>query len=535
MKKQTKDKNIIIKEDTEINDNNKGLNKIVLKEKSICCCGKIGTKDCIFGACKNCCKNEYCKKHSQQLKELIINSCVFCNANTKLKCGNIYFCKSCYKTNTKLIDNILPKKYMFETGNSEKCSCGLIAPTSCIFNSCRNCCPSKFCQRHNKDINSLGQYNCSICSKIYNINSMNSFYVNSIDKITHYCKKCYENNRIFINNLIFKNAKEEEIKKFRIKVIETPEEILKKNKMKELQEKQQKDYEEFKMKLEKYKEEILTDKKIKNIEKNENFCLGELMEQDIKYKCPICKKINKFEDTNSCINCDRFICLSNCCEIKMKECPYTNCYHCSKGYCNNNITHYYCKDCFVDYNKEIYEKYKGKPVSNEILEEEIFDLDDFSKSKYELEFLCHLCEDYYKLNNSLISLCDRCENYVCKDCGISRYATCGVPNCIYCINKSCYNGEHYFFCKQCAYEMLGLESSEEEDEEKEIKVKNRCSSPVELASNKTEECNICFMNKKNYACVPCGHLCMCGDCANKVDTKCPMCNAEFTNIIKIFG
>jgi hypothetical protein len=221
--------------------------------------------------------------------------------------------------------------------------------------------------------------------------------------------------------------------------------------------------------------------------------------------------------------------------MKMKECPYTNCYHCSKGYCNNNITHYYCKDCFVDYNKEIYEKYKGKPVSNEILEEEIFDLDDFSKSKYELEFLCHLCEDYYKLNNSLISLCDRCEYYVCKDCGISRYATCGVPNCIYCINKSCYNGEHYFFCKQCAYEMLGLESSEEEDEEKEIKVKNRCSSPVELASNKTEECNICFMNKKNYACVPCGHLCMCGDCANKVDTKCPMCNAEFTNIIKIFG
>lgn len=532
MNKQIKDKNIIIKENAENNHNNKELNKIVLKEKSICCCGKIGTKDCIFGACKNCCKNDYCKKHSLHFKELIANNCVFCNTNTKLKCSNIYFCKSCYKTNTKFIDNILPKKYMFETGKSEKCSCGLIAPTSCIFNSCRNCCPSKFCQRHNDDIISLGQYNCSICSKIYNINSMNSFYVNSIDKITNYCKKCYENNRIFINKLIFKNAKEEEIEKFKIKIIETPEEILKKKKKKEQEEKEIKEYEEFKMKVEQYKDEILTDKKIKNLEKNAKFCVGELIKQNIKYKCPICKKINNFEDTNSCINCNRFICLSNCCEIKMKECPYTNCYHCSKGNCYYKITNFYCKDCFVDYNKEIYEKYKCKTVSNEILEEEIFDLDDFSKSNYELDFFCHLCEDNYKLNNSLISLCDRCENYVCKECGISRYVTCSIPNCIYCINKTCYDGEYYFFCNQCAFEMLEIQLSEDDQE---IKVKNRSTSPVELASNKIEECNICFINKKNYACVPCGHLCMCGDCANKVDSKCPICNTEFNNIIKIFS
>lgn len=547
MNNQTKYKNIIIEEDAENisaqihkvtskNTNNKDNAIVNENVKIICSCGKLGTKECIFKACKNCCKNEHCKKHNFENKELIPKKCVFCNIKTIFKSGKIYFCEACYNSNMKLIDNISPKNYMFEITKSDKCNCGLTAPTSCIFNSCRKCCPSKFCSRHNKDVKLLGQFNCSICSKLYNHNLMNSFNIKNIDKITYYCKKCYKNNRTLINNLINNNASEEEILKLKIKIHETEEEINKKKILKEQEELEKKEFEEFQKRLIKYKDEILTNNAIKKIEKNKNFCLGELLFMNTKYKCPICKTIENFQDINRCEKCERFICSSNCSEEKFESCPDKNCYYCNKGSCNNNSVIFYCKDCFVDYNKEFYNKNKNKVITNEILELEEIDLDDFSNNNYDLKFNCHLCENIFNFNNEYISCCDRCDKYVCKECGFHKYVECGMPFCIYCLNKSCWNGENYFFCDECVDEMGSYEDDTESDEEKkeEIKIKPRCTSPVELSTNKTEECNICYVNKKNYACVPCGHLCMCGDCANKVDSKCPICNVKFTNVIKIF-
>ena len=43
-----------------------------------------------------------------------------------------------------------------------------------------------------------------------------------------------------------------------------------------------------------------------------------------------------------------------------------------------------------------------------------------------------------------------------------------------------------------------------------------------------------MVNKKKYACIPCGHLCMCGNCANQISNKCPICKNKFIDIIKIF-
>lgn len=530
MDKTNKYKNIIIKDN--IDDNDKKLN--IKDKKTICICGKLGTSECIFNSCKKCCNSEKCNKHNTEAKEIKPKICVFCENSAKYKIKNIYFCGSCYNSNKKLIDNITPKNYMFEV-NGDECICGSVAPSTCIFKSCRNCCPSKYCARHNKDIIVSGLHNCFICNKMSNINLMNNFYMKSADKIVNYCKKCYKNNRILINNLIYKNATEKDINKFKVKIIETEEEKLAAKKEKENEEKGKKEFEEFKNNISKYKDKILTDKILKQIEKNENFCLNNLILLKPKYKCPICNLIVDF-DLARCVECKRFICNVNCSEEKIEKCPNKNCFDCKNSSCENSNSVYYCKDCFVDNNKEFYQKYKNKIVTNEILELENIDLSEFSHSNYNLKFRCQLCDDVLNLCNDFISQCDRCDKNVCIECGIFNYVTCGLPFCEDCDNNCCRNGEKYFFCDECANEMDSYDDISDTDDENNDnkKSKPRCSSPVELANEKTEECDICYINKKKYACIPCGHLCMCGDCANKVDTKCPLCNVEFTSITKIY-
>jgi hypothetical protein len=78
-------------------------------------------------------------------------------------------------------------------------------------------------------------------------------------------------------------------------------------------------------------------------------------------------------------------------------------------------------------------------------------------------------------------------------------------------------------------------SEHDDDLENSSKIIFSCSdSPVEPATDKSNECNICYINKKNYACIPCGHLCMCKVCASKITEKCPICNIKITHITKIF-
>ena len=48
-------------------------------------------------------------------------------------------------------------------------------------------------------------------------------------------------------------------------------------------------------------------------------------------------------------------------------------------------------------------------------------------------------------------------------------------------------------------------------------------------------CVVCFEDKKSRVCIPCGHVCMCKNCAsNKAITTCPMCRVEITMIIQCF-
>eukprot|EP01084_Bolivina_argentea_P067739 123316_1 len=48
-----------------------------------------------------------------------------------------------------------------------------------------------------------------------------------------------------------------------------------------------------------------------------------------------------------------------------------------------------------------------------------------------------------------------------------------------------------------------------------------------------EECVICMDNIVTYACIPCGHYCVCKRCKDLIDNKCPICQAKCT-VCKIF-
>lgn len=57
------------------------------------------------------------------------------------------------------------------------------------------------------------------------------------------------------------------------------------------------------------------------------------------------------------------------------------------------------------------------------------------------------------------------------------------------------------------------------------------------ASN-AENCVVCFGSDREYAFVPCGHLCVCWDCASCIanhDRRCPLCRVEASHVMKIYS
>ena len=51
-------------------------------------------------------------------------------------------------------------------------------------------------------------------------------------------------------------------------------------------------------------------------------------------------------------------------------------------------------------------------------------------------------------------------------------------------------------------------------------------------------CIVCLQSKREYAFVPCGHLCICRDCSvciANLDSRCPLCRCNATHVMKIFS
>jgi hypothetical protein len=191
----------------------------------------------------------------------------------------------------------------------------------------------------------------------------------------------------------------------------------------------------------------------------------------------------------------------------------------------------YCHDCYVDDNLEFYNKYKDTIITSEILQLHIDKLDISILVDYNLKYKCSNCliEKDFKTIISTIRSCDICNEYICYNCSIIKDNGCLISNCILCIEGTCTNSNSENLCYDCY-----TDSDEESDEAEPINYITRCSSPCNPPVEGEPECNICYINVKKYACIPCGHMCMCGECANRIVDKCPICKDKITDIIKIY-
>lgn len=65
------------------------------------------------------------------------------------------------------------------------------------------------------------------------------------------------------------------------------------------------------------------------------------------------------------------------------------------------------------------------------------------------------------------------------------------------------------------------------------------SPPANFASHQEEKeedgkyCTVCLCNKKQYAIVPCGHLCVCSECSVML-THCPLCRGTKQGVLRIY-
>ena len=296
--------------------------------------------------------------------------------------------------------------------------------------------------------------------------------------------------------------------------------------------------------LEQYKNKAITETILNNdIKIHEYYDYCDLLnDSSFNYECPICNKINTFEETYSCENCEKLVC-DNCVESKNINCGIKNCSYCRKSHCYNLETFMYCTNCFIDDNLDFYNTYKDTIITADILNENKSNLDFYELEEYELKYNCPICLTTTDLNST--NMCNKCDDYICNDCSntVINNDECLNNNCRFCREGLCRYSYNECVCNSCYNEYdynsdnISYDNSEDEnsnDENNKINLKIRCTSPCNEASNKDNECNICYIYEKKYACVPCGHRCMCGNCANKINDRCPICKEQIKDIIKIY-
>ena len=297
--------------------------------------------------------------------------------------------------------------------------------------------------------------------------------------------------------------------------------------------------------LEQYRNITITESILNNdIKTHEHYKYSCLFDNSFNYECPICNQINNFEETYSCECCKKLVC-DNCTDSRDIECGIKNCYYCRNGHCFNQKTIMYCTDCYVDNNLVFYNTYKDAIITSDILNENKENLNFYELESYELKYNCPICLITVNLNST--NMCIKCDDYICNDCfdTVLNKNDCLNNNCKFCREGTCRYSYNECICNRCYndnnydnydnnYDSDDISYESEEDKIKTPKIKIRCISPCNEATNTENECNICYINEKKYACIPCGHMCMCGNCANKINDKCPICKETIKDIIKIY-
>ena len=435
---------------------------------------------------------------------------------------------------------------MFSVDTVHKCGCGKTCSDYCILKCCVRCCVAKSCTRHGTKMSHDNI--CDICSRYNEKNTMNNYLFLKNNKIFHYCSDCYNTHTEILNYLILTFTEEDQYDKFIIKYKDSEKAVKRYNEEVEIynnlileqveDERRKERYLRKCRKIEKflelYKNTVITEDILNNeikTHKYYEYCeLNELDHEDYKYECPECKNVVSFDEIEICDGCDKILCdeYSKCSIMKTVLCS-KNCTYCRNGCCQNGQIDTYCKDCYVDDNLEFYNTYKDTIITSEILQENLDKLDISSLVDYNLKYECPICLITKDLKLNLIRECDRCDEYICYDCSIIKDNGCPYYNCRFCNAGTCYNASTEHICNNCY-----RDDDESDSDDEVINLKIRCNSICGPPLNGEPECNICYINEKKYACVPCGHLCMCGECANRIVDKCPICKDKINDIIKIY-
>ena len=69
------------------------------------------------------------------------------------------------------------------------------------------------------------------------------------------------------------------------------------------------------------------------------------------------------------------------------------------------------------------------------------------------------------------------------------------------------------------------------------RLKASCSEPGRSPQPEDNSCVICLAETRTHAVIPCGHRCLCTQCAQRIgsgSTTCPICQSRFDLIVQIF-
>lgn len=90
-------------------------------------------------------------------------------------------------------------------------------------------------------------------------------------------------------------------------------------------------------------------------------------------------------------------------------------------------------------------------------------------------------------------------------------------------------------CFSCGLTMAAWEGNEDPHlEHKKARPDCKYSPPEKERDDDDQSCCVCMNEQKNVVFVPCGHVSTCVECANKIQSSCPVCNENFERKIKIY-
>jgi hypothetical protein len=465
------------------------------------------------------------------------NNLCSCNNMPKIS-QSIPYCTNCINNNlTKEVCNKI-SNFSVDIYKLNYCMCGNKNAKGCVIQSCKNCCDIEACPLHSVRKNFI--YNvCYFCdTKTVNLNW---YYIEKKKLLVSYCKDCYDAYKKILNMIIFNNTTDKERKVFKIKVKETISE--KKERLLTMTCFNHKDIENMKKKSLTFK--------IKTIMKdvNNKIIINEILTQ---YRHLITDDVYKwFYFHNIYYNCQ----CNELCEIdeifRCDICNHYKCFNCMSGsseYCNDNNceipeklcdkSHFKCNDCLNKKLNDFVLKNKDTIITSNTLKDDKLNITEFTTSYCNYIFNCGICNENVNLTANKISKCSNCNDFYCIACGylyknnncLLTFVNGEIKVLSESDDDSDMNDYKYdFLCNNCY-----------KDNKNHNKQYTKPHSFIKLefdtiANSKDEECVICYTHKKQYACIPCGHLCLCYECKNNTASKCPICNEELDGIYKIFS